>query len=235
MHVFYHPLLDIHQAELTEEESRHAVRVLRMKNGDRLLVTDGKGKMYKAEIADADAKHCSLSILEETVVSPPPAVHIHLAVGATKNMDRMEWLIEKATEIGLASFIPLECDHSERTVIKKERLEKVAIAAMKQSQRNILPDILPLTSFETCLKSFAHSEIRKCIAHCAPGEKTLLTQSIRKGEHAVVFIGPEGDFSEHEIKAALEAGFKAVSLGESRLRTETAALFALSCIHVLNM
>lgn len=232
MHVFYQPKLDVEQPLLTEEESRHAVRVLRLSEGDELFVTNGIGQFFRAQIALADPKRCALMQLEECIITPEPKIKVHLAVGATKNMDRMEWLIEKATEIGLYTFIPLECDHSERSVVKKERLEKVAIAAMKQSQRALLPQIMPLTTFRQCLKAFASFSGDKLIAHCAPGEKQSL-KTYAGAREVLLLIGPEGDFSAEEITIAQNSGCEMITLGTSRLRTETAALLALTGMHIL--
>jgi 16S rRNA (uracil1498-N3)-methyltransferase len=232
MHVFYQPQLDVEQPLLNEEESRHAVRVLRLYEGDELFVTNGLGQFFRAQIALADPKRCVLTQLEACLITPEPKVKVHLAIGATKNMDRMEWLIEKATEIGLDTFIPLECEHGERTVVKKERLEKVAIAAMKQSQRAVLPQIMPMTSFQQCIKAYSSFSGTKLLAHCASGEKKSLKDFT--GAHEVlILIGPEGDFSAAEIANAQNAGCEMITLGTSRLRTETAALFALTGLHII--
>mgnify|MGYP001252744014 CR=1 FL=1 len=232
MHVFYQPHLDVEQPLLNEEESRHAVRVLRLSEGDELYVTNGTGQFFRAQIAFADPKRCALAHLEQFTITPEPKIKVHLAVGATKNMDRMEWLIEKATEIGLHSFIPLECDRSERSVVKKERLEKVAIAAMKQSQRAVLPQIMPMTSFQQCLKAYSLFSGSKLMAQCEPGEKKSL-KNFAGIQEVLLLIGPEGDFSTEEITFAQNSGCEMITLGTSRLRTETAALLALTGMHIL--
>ena len=218
--------------ELPEEEAGHCIRVLRLTEGDEILLTDGKGTFYKAAISRAHHKHCEVSILESWQQSALWNFHLHIAVAPTKNMDRMEWFAEKATEIGIDAITCLNCRFSERREIKPARLEKILVSAMKQSQKATLPQLEGMTDF----KSFVSQPFdgRKFIAHCENGDKTLLKQTYRPGENVLVLIGPEGDFSPEEIELALKKGFEPISLGESRLRTETAALVACHTIHVLN-
>lgn len=218
--------------ELPEEEAGHCIRVLRLTEGDEILLTDGKGTFYKAAISRAHHKHCEVSILESWQQSALWNFHLHIAVAPTKNMDRMEWFAEKATEIGIDAITCLNCRFSERREIKPARLEKILVSAMKQSQKATLPRLEGMTDF----KSFVSQPFdgRKFIAHCEDGDKTLLKQTYRPGENALVLIGPEGDFSPEEIELALKKGFEPISLGDSRLRTETAALVACHTIHVLN-
>ncbi|MBR3717398.1 MAG: 16S rRNA (uracil(1498)-N(3))-methyltransferase [Bacteroidaceae bacterium] len=229
MHLFYTP--DIaHSNELPPEEAAHALRVLRLKVGDELTLTDGMGCFYRAEIAVADNKHCLVNVLETL---PQPALwkgHLHLALAPTKNMDRMEWLAEKATEIGFDELTFLNCRYSERRVIKLERIEKIVVSAVKQSLKARMPQLHELTDFDKFIRQPFNGQ--KCIAHCYPGEKPLLKDILHPEEDALVLIGPEGDFSEEEVALAIENGFQPISLGASRLRTETAALVA---VHLMNL
>lgn len=231
MQIFYTPDIAVNP-ELPEEEAGHCIRVLRLTEGDEILVTDGKGTFYKAAISRAHHKHCEVSILESWQQPALWNFRLHIAVAPTKNMDRMEWFAEKATEIGIDAITCLNCRFSERREIKPARLEKILISAMKQSQKATLPQLEGMTDF----KSFVNQSFdgRKFIAHCEDGDKTLLKQTYRPGENALVLIGPEGDFSLEEIELALKKGFEPISLGDSRLRTETAALVACHTIHVLN-
>lgn len=229
MHLFYTP--DIaHSNELPPDEAAHALRVLRLKVGDELTLTDGMGCFYRAEIAVADNKHCLVNVLETL---PQPALwkgHLHLALAPTKNMDRMEWLAEKATEIGFDELTFLNCHYSERRVIKLERIEKIVVSAVKQSLKARMPQLHELTDFDKFIRQPFSGQ--KCIAHCYPGEKPLLKDILHPEEDALVLIGPEGDFSEEEVALAIENGFQPISLGASRLRTETAALVA---VHIMNL
>ena len=214
MHVFYTP--DIQKTnELPEEEAQHCTRVLRLSIGDEITLTDGKGSFYKAEITAATNKRCLVAIKE-----------------TTKNMDRNEWFAEKATEIGFDELTFLNCRFSERKVIKNERIEKILISAIKQSLKARLPKLNEMTDFN----KFINQEFKgqKFIAHCYEGEKPLLKDVLKAGEDALVLIGPEGDFSEGEVEKAIEQGFTPISLGKSRLRTETAALVACHTLNLLN-
>lgn len=229
MHVFYTPDIQSCQ-ELTQEEAAHAVRVLRLQAGDEITLTDGTGNFYRAEISTATPKRCLVNILETLPQEPLWSGHLHIAMAPTKNMDRTEWFAEKATEIGFDELTFLNCRFSERKVIKTERISKILISAIKQSLKARLPLLHEMTDFKTFVTQPLKGQ--KFIAHCYEGEKTLLKECIQKGEEVTVLIGPEGDFSEEEVKLALENGFKPISLGKSRLRTETAALVAC---HLLNL
>ena len=229
MHVFYTPDIQTH-AELPEEEAAHAVRVLRLQPGDEVMLTDGEGNFYRAEISTAAHKRCLVRILETLPQEPLWSGHLHIAMAPTKNMDRTEWFTEKATEIGFDELTFLNCRFSERKVIKTERISKILVSAIKQSLKARLPKLNEMTDFNKFVTRPFKGQ--KFIAHCYEGEKPLLKEVIRKGEDALVLIGPEGDFSEEEVKKALENGFTAISLGKSRLRTETAALVAC---HILNL
>lgn len=229
MHVFYTPDIQT-RAELPEEEAQHCVRVLRLNTGDPVMLTDGKGNFYRAEISAAANKRCTVNILEVIPQAPLWEGHLHIAMAPTKNMDRTEWFAEKATEIGFDELTFLNCRFSERKVIKTERISKILVSAIKQSLKARLPKLNEMMEFNKFITQ--PFEGQKFIAHCYEGEKPLLKEVLKKGEDALVLIGPEGDFSEEEVRKALENGFTPISLGRSRLRTETAALVAC---HLLNL
>jgi len=229
MHLFYTPDID-QKLELPSEEATHAIRVLRLQIGDKITLTDGKGYFYDAEISMADNKHCLLNILEKREQPRLWQGHLHIALAPTKNMDRNEWFAEKATEIGIDEITFLNCRYSERKVIKTDRIEKILVSAIKQSLKARMPQLHELTDFARFVQQPFQGQ--RFIAHCYPGEKPLLKNIIKPGEDAVVMIGPEGDFSEEEVRLAQQNGFQAISLGPSRLRTETAALAA---VHIMNL
>lgn len=229
---FYCP--DIEQTPvMPEAESGHCVRVLRHQIGDTLEVIDGKGGLFTVRLIDANPKRAMVEIIERRQLPLYWKGKLAVAVAPTKNMDRMEWLIEKGTEVGFDDFIPLLCRYSERKEIKTSRLEKTAIAAMKQSLKAYLPtvrDMMPFAKFIDAYKDFPC----KFIAHCIDdGEKKLLAKEYCPGKDTIILIGPEGDFSKEEIGMALNAGFMPVSLGDARLRTETAALTAIETFHIV--
>jgi 16S rRNA (uracil1498-N3)-methyltransferase len=228
--LFYSP--DISEtSQLPEEEASHALRVLRLPTGAIINVTDGKGHLYKARLENTAVKNCHISIIEQWTPDPTP-YNIHIAIAPTKNIDRMEWFCEKTTEIGISTITFLLCRHSERRDIKLPRIEKILISAMKQSQKAILPKLNPLIDFSSFITSPFHGH--KYIAHCEKGEKQLLKSCYPAGSDALILIGPEGDFSNEEISAAINHGFLPISLGTSRLRTETAGIAACHSIHILN-
>lgn len=232
MHVFYTP--DIRtKAELPEEEAQHCIRVLRLTTGDEITLTDGKGNFYRAEISAASNKRCLVNIIETVYQQPLWPCHLHIAMAPTKNMDRNEWFAEKATEIGFDELTFLNCRFSERKVIKTERIEKILVSAMKQSLKARLPQLNEMTDFDKFIARDFNGQ--KFIAHCYEGEKPLLRDALHKGQDALVLIGPEGDFSEEEVKKAIEKGFIPISLGKSRLRTETAALVACHTMNLMNI
>ena len=229
MHIFYTPDIETSH-ELPEEEAAHALRVLRLQPGDEVMLTDGKGNFHRARISLAAHKRCLVDLLETLPQPPLWSGHLHIALAPTKNMDRTEWFAEKATEIGIDELTFLNCRYSERKVLKTERIAKILISAVKQSLKARVPRLNEMTDFQTFVRQPFQGQ--KFIAHCYEGGKTPLKDAVRKGEEAVVLIGPEGDFSEEEVRLAEEAGFIPVSLGPSRLRTETAALVAC---HILNL
>ncbi|MDT0294364.1 16S rRNA (uracil(1498)-N(3))-methyltransferase [Mesonia ostreae] len=207
----------------TKEESRHIAKVLRKKEGDILHVTNGKGSLFISKILQANPSQCLASIKEVKQDTPRP-YGLHLAVAPTKMNDRFEWFLEKSTEIGIDSITPILCDHSERKRIKPERYERVLQSAMKQSLHYRLPQLNPLISFSEFVQKNANGNC--FIAHCEETNKKLLSKSIPLQQNYTLLIGPEGDFSISEIELALENNFLPVSLGNTRLRTETAAIVA---------
>ncbi len=243
-HLFYAPQIMEGIHELPAEEAGHAIRVLRMKEGDALTLTDGVGHFYEAHITLASPKHCQFCIDQQWDDHKLWKGHIHLAIAPTKNMDRMEWMVEKATEIGVDRISLLLCDYSERKVVKTERLEKIAVSAMKQSHKAFKPLIEPITSFASFIK--ANHEGQKFIAHCYSAEeaeeqnveiqhlsdKNFLGDLTHEEGNTLVLVGPEGDFSITEVNEAINNGFQSISLGKSRLRTETAGLVAVHLMYL---
>ncbi|MFC5408359.1 16S rRNA (uracil(1498)-N(3))-methyltransferase [Larkinella bovis] len=230
MHLFYQPDAEIHPF-LSEDESRHCVKTLRLAKGAGIDVTDGRGKRHHCLIETADARRCTFRIVE-TDAEPARPFRIHLAVAPTKNTDRIEWLVEKAVELGVDRFSFFVSNHSERRSLKTDRLEKIAVAAMKQSLQLFLPEIEALTDFKRLLTTAAD---QRYIAHLPDNQPVLdLFHTARPGGTVLVLVGPEGDFSAAELDQALENGFKMVTLGKTRLRTETAALMACHTIHLVN-
>ena len=231
MQLFYVP--DIEETNtLNEGESQHCVKVLRLTQGSVINITDGKGKLYKAEITNPHPKHCEVSIIETEDFPTSWGCKIEIAIAPTKNMDRIEWFTEKCVEMGIDAIIPINCRYSERKEIKLERIEKVIISAMKQSLKFTKTSLTEMTKFNDLVKR--PFDGNKYIAHCHDGKKALLRDAYKKGENCLILIGPEGDFSEEEVKLAIENGFKPISLGESRLRTETAGIVACSTIQIIN-
>lgn len=236
--VFYHPQV-YETGILSKEESRHAIRVLRLKKGDEIYLADGKGGLFKAEILEPDPKKCIVKVIDTLSTTRfKPSLHLHLAVAPTKNSERFEWFLEKAIEIGISEITPMICEHSERRIIKTDRLEKLAIAAMKQSLNLFLPEINSPVSFHNFLSSGPalsnkkeSEKMQKFIAHHSG---IALKNLYQKGKDAIILIGPEGDFSEKELASARANGFVEVSLGNNRLRTETAAIVACHTIKLMN-
>jgi 16S rRNA (uracil1498-N3)-methyltransferase len=235
MHLFYTPDISTDTFTLNEEESKHAVRVLRLTVGNKIQLIDGNGGWYEAEITDDNPKRCSVSITETKKEFGKRSWLLHIAIAPTKNMDRLEWFLEKATEMGINELSLIDCDNSERTVVKTERLNKVAVAAIKQSLKAYLPKVREMVAFKKFIASAKDFKGEKFIAHCNyRGTLPHLKTQYKPGENALVLIGPEGDFNIEEVKLALENGFKEISLGNSRLRTETAALYACAAVNILN-
>lgn len=233
MQLFYNPNID----ETTEtfsfdkEESRHIIKVLRKKDSDILHVTNGLGLVFETEITLASDNKCIVEVLSITK-SPEPKFHLHLAVAPTKMNDRFEWFLEKTTEIGIQEITPIFCDRSERKVVNKERFEKIILSAMKQCNETYLPKLNEAISFKEFIKQ--KNEGLQLIAHCEETDKKSLKEVLKPNENVTVLIGPEGDFSEKEIALALENNFKPVMLGNTRLRTETAAVVACHSVVFFN-
>lgn len=221
---------------LSEEESRHAVRVLRLESGDPIHITDGEGNLHHCRVTVADQRHCEVVVESTETEFEKLPYRLTMAVAPTKNNDRFEWFLEKATEVGVDTIIPLESAHSERRVYKEERGQKVITSAMKQSLKAYHPHLRGLTSFKKLMEEEFSG--RKFIAHCAgsrsPQGKVYLPDTLRRGEDVLVLIGPEGDFSDEEIDMAMQRGFEEITLGTQRLRTETAAVTAVVMTSVIN-
>ena len=212
-------------------ESKHIVKVLRKKEGDKLHITNGRGHLFTAEILIANSTQCKASIIA-TEKRHPKMYRLHLAVAPTKSADRFEWFLEKVTEIGVHEITPILCDRSERKTLKMERLQKVIMSAMKQSLRTYLPKLNEPVSFAEFIAQ-DHKELL-FIGHCEDEEKFNLKRCITADKDVTVLIGPEGDFTKKEIKEAYEKGFLPITLGESRLRTETAAIVAATAVELIN-
>jgi 16S rRNA (uracil1498-N3)-methyltransferase len=223
MNLFYAPEISLYPF-LSGEESFHAVKVLRVKEGEKIHITDGLGNLFLAEISDANSKQCQVQILETLPQQNSSPNKLHIAIAPTKNIDRFEYFVEKATEIGIAQITPLLCRFSERKILNVERLNKIIVSAAKQSLKTLFPVINQLTKFDDLVSKT--SESQRFIAHCYEGEKLLLKNAFAHNSDAIVLIGPEGDFSTAELELAIRNGFSPVSLGDSRLRTETAGIVA---------
>ncbi len=233
MQLFYAPEISFPRYTLPEEESKHCVRVLRMGVGDELHITDGQGMLHRCKVVDDNAKRCVVEIVESTQAEPLP-YHLVMAVAPTKNIDRYEWFLEKATEVGVGEIYPIESEHSERRQIKHERELKVITSAVKQSLKMYHPTLHELTPFKQVVAIPFEGE--KYIAHCNTtlGERPYLGKLLKKGGRMLILIGPEGDFSPEEITFAVQNGFKPISLGDQRLRTETAAVAATMIVSTIN-
>ena len=230
--IFYSPNIE-QDLTLSQEESNHCVKVLRKKEGDEILITDGNGHFFDSKIIEAHPKHCLVEISKTNTPIKEWNNYIHIAFAPTKSMDRIEWFAEKATEVGINELSPILCRYSERKEMKNIRIEKILVSAMKQSQKPWLPKLNEIRSFSQFVKQ--PFEGQKFIAHCyEDASKLLLKQAYRQQEDVLILIGPEGDFSEHEVEEAKKNGFESISLGASRLRAETAAFVACNTIQIIN-
>ena len=229
---FFSNTIEGNLIRLDEEESRHCLRVLRLGRNDIIHITDGKGNLYEAGISDVASGWVTANIIK-TIVSPSTrGFRLHIAIAPTKNSERFEWFLEKSSEMGIDEITPMFCTHSERTRVKPERLRKILIAAVKQSLKTELPRLNEALAIKDFLKEPRPGI--KLIASCLRGKEQEIQHAYTKGHEAVVLIGPEGDFSEPEIEAAIKAGYVPVSLGESRLRTETAGVYVTAVINLMN-
>jgi 16S rRNA (uracil1498-N3)-methyltransferase len=233
MHIFYTPDINSDQYTLNEEESKHCSKVLRLNVGDHIHLIDGKGGLYEAEISSISKKNVQLQIVKKQSEFGKRNHHLHIAIAPTKNIDRLEWFLEKATEIGIDEITPIISDRSERKIIKEERLEKVITSAVKQSLTAYHPKLNSAVSFTDFMKKEHIAE--KMIAHCMDDSaKLFINQLTIKHQSYLILIGPEGDFSPAELNIALLNGYKPVTLGNTRLRTETAALAACFEVNYIN-
>jgi len=239
LNLFYTPDISGNLYSLNEEESRHCQKVLRLREGDPVHLTDGRGTLFAARITDLQSRRVTVEVVSRQDGFGQRDYSLHLAVAPTKNIDRFEWFLEKATEIGVDEITPLICDHSERRHLRTDRLEKVITAAVKQSLKAYHPKLNEPVLLEKFLafrppRILAnHLPENKFMAYITPGVP-LLKQLYQKGADAVILIGPEGDFSPDEVEAATSSGYQVISLGKSRLRTETAAIAACHTIELLN-
>jgi 16S rRNA (uracil1498-N3)-methyltransferase len=230
VNLFYQPGIPDGNFFLEEEESRHCVKVLRKDQGDLLHLTDGEGFFYTATITKADSRKCQF-VIESKTAAPTRPYHLHIAISPTKNTDRMEWFVEKCVEIGVDEISLLDCKHTERAFFKSDRLRKIAISAMKQSLKAKLPAIHELTEFSKFITQ--HSSNDRFIAYVDQANPLTLKEAAKNTKHGIVLIGPEGDFSQEELTLALQGGYQKVSLGPSRLRTETAGIAACHTFSLL--
>ena len=236
MYLFYTPDIEVSHC-LSEEESGHCVRVLRYGVGDSILLTDGRGTTYTARITNPHLKHCEFEVISAERQQKSHSFHLHIAIAPTKNVERLEWMVEKCTEIGIDEITPLLCHFSERKVLRTDRLEKIILSAAKQSLTPYLPVLHELTDYQTFIQEYArdkHPKLDKFIAHCYKEDKRELKDMIVPRHDVLVLIGPEGDFSEQEVAQALAEDFCPVSLGNSRLRTETAGVVACHTAILMN-
>jgi len=217
---------------LPEEESTHAIKVLRLKTGDRIQLVDGVGGFYNAVITTPHHKHCGFEITETLVDTSKRNYNLHIAIAPTKNIERLEWFIEKATEIGIDQITPIICRNSERKVVKAERLEKIIVSAAKQSLKAKFPVLNPDCTFIEFVNTY-HAD-QQFIAHCYNDEKKLLKAAVKPTSSVIILIGPEGDFSREEVELALKTNYHPISLGDSRLRTETAGVVACCTVQLMN-
>jgi len=233
MHVFYTPDINADTYVLSEEESKHCTKVLRLGIGTHVHLIDGRGGLYEAEIVNESKKSVSLQVVHTQLEYQKRNHHLHIAVAPTKNIDRLEWFLEKATEIGIDEITPVICDRSERRVVKEDRLYKVITSAVKQSLQAYHPVLNPQLNLSSFLR--LPNEDEKMIAHCIDGEpRNYIAKLIRPRQRYTILIGPEGDFTAAEIELALQNDYKPLTLGNTRLRTETAALAACFEVNYLN-
>ncbi|WP_309608179.1 16S rRNA (uracil(1498)-N(3))-methyltransferase [Flavobacterium sp.] len=233
MQLFYNPNISPKDSEFSfdKEESKHIVKVLRKTEGNILYVTNGLGDLFTTKIILSSEKKCTV-LITQIETNKSTNFYIHLVVAPTKMNERFEWFLEKATEMGIHEITPIICDRSERKIINRDRFDKIIQSAMKQSLQFFMPKLNDPISFQNFILKQHDGNL--CIAHCEETEKILLKTNIKKNEKYTVLIGPEGDFSEKEIKLAIENKFIPVSLGNTRLRTETAAIVACHSIVFTN-
>jgi 16S rRNA (uracil1498-N3)-methyltransferase len=230
MQLFYLPGINENFCSLSEEESWHCVKVLRLREGDTIDLTNGEGWWFNGKMEKIHPKECVIEITDRSF-QPKELKNLHVAIAPTKNIDRFEWFLEKATEIGIDEITPLICEHSERESIKMQRLEKVLISAMKQSLKPWLPKLNEPVKFVEFVKLSVTG--MKLMAYCETNPESALHKVYRPESEVTILIGPEGDFSKKEVEIAMKNGFNAVNLGASRLRTETAGIVAVHTVRLM--
>lgn len=235
MQLFYSAAIseNVDQYTFPREESKHIIKVLRKSIGDQVYITNGEGFLFKGNIISDNPNKCTIQLINSEY-QKPIAYKLHIAIAPTKLNDRYEWFLEKATEIGITEITPIICDHSERKQIKEERFQKILQSAMKQSLQTHLPILHPLTTFKQFITAQQTESTTLCIAHCEESTKQSLTKELVASKDILILIGPEGDFSTQEIKAATSQGYTEITLGNSRLRTETAGIVACHSIAFLH-
>ena len=232
MHLFYAPGLKNNTHVLTEDESRHCIKSLRLGRGDIVHLTDGQGNLFQTRIVEDDPRRCLVEVEQTWHEYGKQPFSLHIALAPTKNIKRYEWFLEKVTELGIDEITPLRCFHSERKHVNHERMNRIVVSAMKQSLKAYLPVLHEMRSFADFVRNAPQDN--RYMGYCEEGDTPHLKQRYRPGENALIMIGPEGDFSQEEVTLAKDHGFKTVSLGQSRLRTETAGVVAAHSIHLLN-
>ncbi|MCK4699459.1 MAG: 16S rRNA (uracil(1498)-N(3))-methyltransferase [Bacteroidales bacterium] len=232
MHTFYTPGIHGKIHRLDKQESQHCINVLRLQEDDKIILVDGKGGYYKAKIKTGDPHKCTIDIISSKHEFGKKNFRLHIAIAPTKNISRLEWFLEKATEIGIDEITPLLCERSERKTIRNERLDKVIVSAMKQSDRAYKPKLNRITKFSEFV-SVKHS-FNKFIAYCDKKSNPELKELVTKGDDILILIGPEGDFSSEEVNQATKNGFHSIQMGTSRLRTETAGIVACHTVNLIN-
>lgn len=221
-------------ATLEGDEAMHCMKTLRKKVGDRVSIMDGKGSWYDGTLVSTSKKSCDIAIENQRFEESRASFKLHIAIAPTKNINRLEWFLEKATEIGIDEITPILCQRSERKTVRLDRLEKIILAATKQSLKSYVPQLNPLTKLEDFIKKEATEHTQKMIAHCNDGEKVALKNAYESPQNALILIGPEGDFSMEEVELAVENGFNTIGLGKERLRTETAGIVACHTVNLLD-
>lgn len=233
MHIFNIEKSNSQTIKLSEEESKHAIKVLRLKIGDLVHLIDGEGGFYLAKLMSDNSKSCQFSVIEKHENYHKMPYFLHIAIAPTKNIERLEWFLEKSTEIGISEITPILCEHSERKIVKNDRLERVIVSAAKQSVKAFFPKLNSLQEFNLLVTSKFEGE--KFIAHCNKQDLPFLKNLISLKGNSLILIGPEGDFSQKEVSFAIENGFQEISLSTSRLRTETAGIVACDTVSILNL
>lgn len=232
MHIFYAPDIAGNTYTLPEEESKHCIRVLRLNIGDEITLIDGKGNLFTASIANPNPKRCEVIVTDVKTEFGKRNFYLHIAIAPTKNIERLEWFLEKATEIGIDEITPILCDRSERKLVNNDRLEKIIVSAVKQSIKAYVPKLNEMISLKQFLNQ--HIEGQKFIAHCNSWDLPHLKNNLQLSSKVTILIGPEGDFTPSEVEQSMSKGYEEISLGTSRLRTETAGVVACHTVSLIN-